>query len=399
MRQQIKLHRLTWICVIAFLMGTIFPALTADTNAQEKRADSTAIASASISPEGRRGKQQERTRKKQQRKQRKKEKQSRVKNPQPVPEFEILEKRPGDRYIYFIAIGDQGTGEPGQHRVARLMSEKALRDSLHFVLTLGDNIYDDGVRSANDPQWKTKFEEVYNLPGLDVPFYPTLGNHDYHKNRAAFQVAYARVNPKWKMPAKYYTFTRPLDREHTVQFFALDTTPLVSKDTPERQAQLQWLERELQASTATWKIAFGHHPVFSYGEHGHESRMIRDVRPLFEKYDVDLYICGHDHDRQLLKPVAGVHYVVSGTGAKSRDTEYGPLTVFAATNLGFVYFRLSHHLMHLQFIDGEGRVEFAHTWEKGEVVEQTYTAAEIGGRKIKAKQAKKRRKQRSMEHY
>ena len=43
--------------------------------------------------------------------------------------------------------------------------------------------------------------------------------------------------------------------------------------------------------------------------------MIKLVRPLLEKYEVDVYICGHDHDRQLLEPVNGAYYIVSGTGS------------------------------------------------------------------------------------
>jgi hypothetical protein len=29
-----------------------------------------------------------------------------------------------------------------------------------FVVALGDNVYEDGVKSVDDPQWQTKFEKV-----------------------------------------------------------------------------------------------------------------------------------------------------------------------------------------------------------------------------------------------
>jgi 3',5'-cyclic AMP phosphodiesterase CpdA len=135
---------------------------------------------------------------------------------------------------------------------------------------------------------------------------------------------------------------------------------------------VQWLERELQASTATWKIVYGHHPVFSYGEHGHERRMIELVNPLLEKYQVDAYLCGHDHDRQLLGPMNGVYYIVSGTGSKSRNTRYGEATIFAQTNLGFAWFRISANEFHLQFINMDGKIEYAHTWTKGAVLKQSH---------------------------
>lgn len=282
-----------------------------------------------------------------------------VTNPKPVPEFSIPDKVPGKSYVYFIAIGDQGTGNSSQRRVARLMNEKAGEDSCNFVITLGDNFYRKGVTSTNDRQWQSKFVVMYDLPHLNVPFYPTLGNHDHADDRARYQVEYSKKSSKWKMPNNYYTFTRTIDAHSSIQFFALDTDVI-----DDGSQQIQWLESELQASTATWKIVYGHHPVYSYGMHGNEERMMDLVRPLLEKYLVDAYICGHDHDRQLIGPVKGVHYIVAGTGAKSRDTRYGELTIFAETNLGFAWFRITDDEFHLQFINGDGDVEYAQTWTK-----------------------------------
>jgi acid phosphatase len=152
-----------------------------------------------------------------------------------------------------------------------------------------------------------------------------------------------------------------------VQFFVLDTERIAG-EAPFQPEQIAWIEQELQRSTATWKVVYGHHPVFSYGMHGDQEAMIDYVRPLLEKYDVTAYICGHDHDRQFLGPVNGVYYIVSGTGAKSRHTQYGKKTVFAATNLGFTWFRVSAEDFHVQFLDGDGKIEFAHTWTKSSAV-------------------------------
>ncbi|MEK7727455.1 MAG: metallophosphoesterase [candidate division KSB1 bacterium] len=291
---------------------------------------------------------------------------SKVKNFKPAPPFSIPAKSAGQGYIYFAGIGDQGEGTPAQRKVAELLNAKAQSDSLHFMLLLGDNFYSDGVASVTDPQWRTKFEDIYNLPHLNVPFYAALGNHDHHKGRGHFQVEYTPRSKKWKMPTPYYTFTQKIDAAHHAQFIALDTETIAA------DAQLEWLERELKNSQATWKIVFGHHPVFSYGDHGNTPAMITHVRPLLEKYNVDAYVCGHDHDRQLLEPVNGVHYIISGTGAKSRSTAYGEHSIFTATNLGFAWFRVSAKEFHVQFIDGSGKIEYAHTWLKGSVAKRTY---------------------------
>jgi tartrate-resistant acid phosphatase type 5 len=296
-----------------------------------------------------------------------------VKDRKPIPEFSIPVRIPERNYVYFIALGDQGEGGSSQKHVAHMMNDKARKDSLHFVITLGDNFYYDGVRSNFDKQWLEKFEAMYDLPYLKTPFYPSLGNHDHRNGNARHQVEYSKKSDKWKMPHYYYTFSKAIDAHSSIQFFALDTEVIKERGEYNLE-QVEWLERKLQASTATWKIVYGHHPVFSYGKHGNERRMIALVRPLLEKYEVDVYICGHDHDRQLLGPVNDVYYIVSGTGSKSRDTRYGKTTIFAETNLGFTWFRVSSSEFHVQFIGADGDVEYAHTWTKGAVPRRPYEA-------------------------
>ena len=50
-----------------------------------------------------------------------------------------------------------------------------------FGITMGDKFYLCGVRSVNDPKWKTRWEDMYSP--LGIPFYAALGNHDYGKAR------------------------------------------------------------------------------------------------------------------------------------------------------------------------------------------------------------------------
>jgi tartrate-resistant acid phosphatase type 5 len=291
---------------------------------------------------------------------------TRVINARPAPPFTIPPAVPGKRYAYFIAIGDWGAGSRAQQHVAELMNAKAGRDSLHFVLLLGDNFYEKGVKSVDDPQWEKKFESMYNLPFLNVPFFASLGNHDYRTTGSPeAEVEYAKRNTKWKMPARFYTFTRNIDQAAAIQFFVLDTEAIVAQKTRGAvRDQIKWLKSELAKSQATWKIVFGHHPVFSNGDHGDTPEIKHYIRPLLEKYHVDFYICGHDHDRQLLQPVAGVNYVVSGSAAKSRDTRWANNTIFAASDLGFTWFRVSADEFHVQFINKNGEIEFAYTVNK-----------------------------------
>lgn len=275
-------------------------------------------------------------------------------------------------YLEFFAVGDAGTGGAGQQLVAEAMGRVATEDPISFVLFLGDNFYESGVSSVTDPQWKTKFEDMYSAKSLQVPFYAVLGNHDYGLNPNA-QVKYTRKSKRWKMPSHYYTFTRRVDDSTTIQFFCLDSYPIAQssvdeikegKDKPESRLQRRWLERKLAASRARWKVVLGHHPIYSNGMHGNDPSMAAALEGLLEKYNVDFYLAGHDHNLELLKPLNGVNYVVSGAGGKHRDVEWRDNTVFAATNLGFTMFRISHRQAILEFLNRDGKQIFAETFDK-----------------------------------
>lgn len=55
--------------------------------------------------------------------------------------------------ISFFALGDQGTGQFDQWRVARSMENVAEKTGdLDFVIFLGDNFYRDGIQSTEDRQ-------------------------------------------------------------------------------------------------------------------------------------------------------------------------------------------------------------------------------------------------------
>ncbi|MCP4216322.1 MAG: hypothetical protein GY765_16860 [bacterium] len=279
------------------------------------------------------------------------------------PEFTIPARDGGVDYLDFIALGDTGNGDDKQRSVAGAMARYASINLVKMVLFLGDNFYPSGVDSVDDPMFQTHFEDIYPEGLFDMPFYATLGNHDYKGNVDA-QVQYHQRSERWVMPSFYYTFTVPYSQSAGVQFFALDTNPIATWKDVDRQ--LQWLEDELGKSTARWKIVFGHHPVYSNGKHGDSTRMKGWVYPLLEHYGVDLYLCGHDHDLQILKPVQGtaLHYAVSGAGCSFRDVTCGDNSVYCASQLGFMGLRLSHSELTISVVTTDDTVDYCHVITK-----------------------------------
>ncbi|HWY30109.1 MAG TPA: metallophosphoesterase, partial [Candidatus Acidoferrum sp.] len=186
--------------------------------------------------------------------------------------------------LNFLVFGDWGRrGERDQVEVAEQMAKAAGDVQPRFIVSVGDNFYENGVKSVDDPHWQKSFEQVYHDPKLQVPWYCILGNHDYHApGDCDAQIAYHRINPRWNMPARYYQQTHRVDDRTTADFFYLDTTPMIggyyswfsgektranvlTQDVPR---QLAWFKSALAASSAPWKIVIGHHPIYSGGGHG-----------------------------------------------------------------------------------------------------------------------------------
>jgi hypothetical protein len=67
--------------------------------------------------------------------------------------------------------------------------------------------------------------------------------------------------------------------------------------------QAAWLERELNASRADWKIVVGHYPVYSIGAHGPNQQLIDELRPLLERHGVAFYLCGASERAWALPPL------------------------------------------------------------------------------------------------
>jgi len=271
--------------------------------------------------------------------------------------------------LNFLFVGDWGrNGEKDQMDVATQMGIAAKDLDAKFVIAVGDNFYENGVASVNDPQWQTSFENVYTAPSLQVPWHAILGNHDYHGNCDA-QIEYAKTSKRWHMPARYYTRSERIDDANTADFFYLDTTPMSKLDDDETAffgkvkpdglpAQVAWLEAALKASTAPWKIVVGHHPVYSGGEHGDTPYIIKHVLPLLEKYKVQAYFNGHDHDLQHLQ-AGNVNLFCAGAGSRPRVTGKNPHTKFArGGHPGFITASLSADELEVIMMDDRGKVVY-----------------------------------------
>src|SRR5665213_3599687 len=64
--------------------------------------------------------------------------------------------------LNFLVFGDWGRkGESDQMEVAAQTTKAAQDISAKFIISVGDNFYENGVISVDDPQWQASFENVY----------------------------------------------------------------------------------------------------------------------------------------------------------------------------------------------------------------------------------------------
>jgi hypothetical protein len=238
--------------------------------------------------------------------------------------------------LKFAVIGDSGTGDNNQYRLAKVFTDTHQRFPYEFVLMMGDNMY--GSEGTRD--FQRKFEIPYK-PVLDkgVKFYASLGNHDSTNQRM-----YKLFNMNGE---RFYTF-RP---KAGIRLFALDSNYM-------DRTQLQWLEKELAASGSDWKIMFFHHPIYSSGgRHGSDTALRDQLEPLFLKYGVDVVLAGHEHFYERLKPQKGIHYIISGGAGKLRKGDVGGQFTEKAFDTGFHFmiFEIDGDQMHFQTISDQNK--------------------------------------------
>jgi acid phosphatase len=225
----------------------------------------------------------------------------------------VLPEAAEGKSLSWTVLGDWGFKIHYAKKIAAVSKSAGSK----FWMGIGDNFYLNGVKSTHDPKWKSVFENIYNTKGSwfsNKRFEVIAGNHDY-KGSIKAQLDYTnKKGTNWYFPKKYYTVRREVDSGVSVDFVYIDTTPLTEFKKKDMD-QVKWLKDTLEASTATWIIVIGHHPIYSLT--GNNNWMIQHVLPLLKKAKVAAYICGHHHSLQH-HVEKNMHYLVVGNTAAAK---------------------------------------------------------------------------------
>jgi hypothetical protein len=230
---------------------------------------------------------------------------------------ECLEERAVPATTRFAVIGDYGlTGSP-ESNVATLVKSW----NPDVILTVGDNNYETGSASTIDANIGQYYHDFispylgsYGAGAAANRFFPTLGRHDWGNTYP---------NPTGDQPylnyftlpgnERYYTFT-----VGSVQFFALDSDGNEPDGITSTSPQAQWLQSQLAASTATYKIVYLHDPPYSSAS-GFASTQARWP---YQAWGATAVLAGHTHAYERLLEDNNFPYFVDGLGGEPEISSF-----------------------------------------------------------------------------
>ena len=238
----------------------------------------------------------------------------------------------------FVSFGDNSYGEVSD----RMIAYQAYLAKPDFIMNTGDNVYEGGL----DNEYARYFFPVYNAdvagprigaPLLrSVPYYTVIANHDVHgKNKDANNIPVVdfKTDPDsggyftcMHLPGNGHDATQktpvigPEDRLDLFRkaagdrfprqatysfdygdahFLCLDSNVYVDGNDA---ALHKFVEDDLKATDARWKIVVYHHPAYNAGYDHYSEQHMRVLSPIFERSGVSLVLHGHEHNYQRTMP-------------------------------------------------------------------------------------------------
>ena len=217
-----------------------------------------------------------------------------------------------------VAVGDIAcntssyTSETCRHAQT---SDRMMAINPDAILTLGDNQYENGELSNYnnyyDPTWGRAFDKTY----------PSPGNHEYGTSYAGGYSDY--FGPRTGDPNNEYYYSFDIGSWHIVSLNSNCSEEGVG-GCASNSPQAQWLDNDLSTHNNACTLVYWHHPRYSAGSHGDNSKMDYFWQ-LLDAHNVDVALAGHDHNYQRFAPMDltgsydpnGIREFVVGTGGKS----------------------------------------------------------------------------------
>ncbi|NLR91614.1 BamA/TamA family outer membrane protein [Flammeovirga agarivorans] len=330
-------------------------------------------------------------------------------------------------------IGDAGKAQKDDPVITTMMNKIDINDSNSTVIFLGDNLYPHGLEDINHKK-RTEGEAILKaqleaLKGFKGQTFMIPGNHDYNRGkknglqRLRSEELFVNQLMGDSTFAPYGGCPDPVEVPLTddVTLLILDTQWLIFdyQETAEfngceyhsTDEVLLGLQDIVARNIDKKLIIVGHHPVYTYGEHGGvftpkdhifpltafidwayiplpvvgsvypiarksgvnrqdinnktNKKMRNGFEEIFKSHPDIIYASGHEHTLQyILKD--NVHYIVSGAGSKSSHVKQGKYARFASSEKGF---------SKVTFLKDETKIEFF--TPEGVIYETSYVPKKV----------------------
>lgn len=256
-----------------------------------------------------------------------------------VHKAEATGLEPGTLYTYRVGSGVEGEWSS----VAEFTTEEESLDSVSFI-----NITDSQGQTANDfklwadtlnkafqifpearfivhngdltenPEDSAGWDQLFgNVQGWisGIPFMPVTGNHDEVEGEAEYFTSHFNLpdnGAKGSIAGTSYSF----------DYGPVHVTVLNTESNLKKQAE--WLKEDLKQTDKKWKIVAMHRPAYG----GNSYKKVEDWTDIFDKYEVDLVLQGHNHEYSRSYPLR--EGKIAAQGENAYDAKRG--TVYVVTN-------------------------------------------------------------------
>lgn len=195
--------------------------------------------------------------------------------------------------VKFVYVGDAQNGVLS-HWSRLIRASYAAAPDADFILHAGDLVN----RASRDFEWAEWFKAVSHIHGM-LPAIPVAGNHEYSRlglePNQTDRILSIFWRPQFTLPVEASLPSDLHEAVYDVRYSEDLHLFVLSTQNANIQVQADWLDTQLEASDARWKIVSMHHPIFSSGR-GRDSADRRAVLlPVIERHAVDLVLQGHDH--------------------------------------------------------------------------------------------------------
>lgn len=269
--------------------------------------------------------------------------------------FRTLPAKPDSYEV--IVLGDVRSLPQRWHAV----SQRIFQDESDALFVIGTGDYpSDGSKYA---LWRKQFFEPARSLLASKPMWPAIGNHENTRRHDDLTRPEAsRYFSLFELPGNERWYRVDY---HMMTLLIVDSN---SRLSPEHE-QYKWLRKQLRSERKRFTLVAFHHAPFSSGPHAsiHSDATPKEwpidegrrfLVPLFEMYDVDVVLNGHDHlyERSVKN---GIPYIVTGGGGAPLykiNSSPNPYQVVAKSTNHYVRLKVAKDGIDLKAIDTSGEV-------------------------------------------